>query len=87
MEMRSRQIPFVAQQELKLNYKGVLLKQTYKPDFICFGAIIVELKTVRFLASEHEAQLFNYLKATNLPLGLLVNFGHYPKVEIKRMRR
>ncbi|MBR0457907.1 MAG: GxxExxY protein [Victivallales bacterium] len=56
VEMRSRQIPFVAQQELKLNYKGVLLKQTYKPDFICFGAIIVELKTVRFLASEHEAQ-------------------------------
>ena len=87
LELRARQIPFVVQQELHLNYKGVPLKQTYKPDFICYGAIIVELKAISSLASEHEAQLLNYLKATNLQLGLLVNFGHYPKVEIKRMRR
>ncbi len=87
LEMKTRQIPFVAQQELHLNYKGAQLKQTYKPDFICYGAIIVELKAVSVLASEHEAQLLNYLKATNLQLGLLVNFGHYPKAEIKRMRR
>ena len=85
--MLARQIPFVAQQELQLNYKGIPLRQTYKPDFICYGAIIVELKAVSLLASEHEAQLLNYLKATNLQLGLLVNFGHSPKVEIKRMRR
>lgn len=87
LEMRARRIPFVAQQELFLNYKGVTLMHTYKPDFICYGAIIVELKTASALVSEHEAQLLNYLKATNLQLGLLVNFGHYPKVEIKRMRR
>ena len=86
LELRLRQIPFVAQPVLFLNYKGVQLQQTYKPDFICYGQIIMELKAVSNLASEHEAQLLNYLKATNFKLGLLVNFGHYPKVEIKRIR-
>ena len=85
LEMRLRGIPFVSQPELRLNYKEYTLKQTYKPDFICYGQIVVELKAVSSLASEHEAQLLNYLKATNLRLGLLVNFGHYPKVEIRRM--
>ena len=56
----------------------------YKPDFICFGKIIVEIKAVSTIAPEHEAQLLNYLKITNMRLGLLVNFGHYPKIEIKR---
>jgi GxxExxY protein len=86
LELRLRQIPFVAQPVLFLNYKGVQLQQTYKPDFICYGQIIMELKAASNLASEHEAQLLNYLKATNFKLGLLVNFGHYPKVEIKRIR-
>jgi len=87
LEMRLRRIPFVPQPELHLNYKEYTLKQIYRPDFICYGQIIVELKAVSNLVSEHEAQLLNYLKATNLRLGLLVNFGHYPKVEIKRMRK
>ena len=87
LEMNMRQIPFVAQPEIYLNYKCMQLQQTYKPDLICYGQIIVELKTVSNLTSEHEAQLLNYLKATNLQLGLLVNFGHYPKAEIKRMRK
>ena len=82
LELNARQIPFVAQQELCLNYKGVLLHQTYKPDLICFGKIIIELKAVSVLAPEHEAQLLNYLNAAKLPLGLLVNFGHYPTVQI-----
>lgn len=86
LELRLRQIPFVAQPVLFLNYKGVQLQQTYKPDFICYGQIIMELKAASNLASEHEAQLLNYLKVTNFKLGLLVNFGHYPKVEIKRIR-
>lgn len=87
LEMNMRQIPFVAQPEIYLNYKCMQLQQTYKPDLICYGQIIVELKAVSNLTSEHEAQLLNYLKATNLQLGLLVNFGHYPKAEIKRMRK
>ena len=84
-EFRSRQIPFEAQKELSLSYKGASLNQTYRPDFICFGEIIVELKATKEVAPEHKAQLLNYLKATSLGLGLLVNFGAYPKVEIVRM--
>ena len=70
--------------ELKLTYKGELLVQTYKPDFVCFGKIIVELKAVKAIAPEHEAQLLNYLKATGMKLGLLVNFGSYPNAEVER---
>ena len=84
-ELAKRSISFQSQVELHLNYKGEQLNQTYKPDFICFDKIIVEIKAVKELASEHKAQLLNYLKATGLELGLLVNFGSYPKVEIIRM--
>ena len=84
-EFRSRELPFEAQKELVLSYKGEHLSQTYKPDFICYGKIIVELKSVKEIAPEHKAQLLNYLKATGLQLGLLVNFGAYPKVEIIRI--
>jgi len=83
-ELRTRGIPFVAQQELQLTYKGELLQLTYKPDLICYGQIIVELKAVSEIAPEHKAQLINYLKATNLKLGLLINFGSYPKIQITR---
>lgn len=84
-ELRLRGIPFVAQPELQLTYKGEILQQRYKPDLICYGKIIVELKAVKQIAPEHEAQLINYLKATAMKLGLLVNFGAYPKVGITRM--
>lgn len=84
-ELGKQGIPFVAQQELVLHYKGERLAQMYKPDFICFERIIVELKAVKELAGEHRAQVHNYLKATGLELGLLVNFGHYPKAEIERI--
>ena len=87
MELNFRKIPFVSQYPLQLNYKGYTLKQIYKPDLICFGKIIVELKALSRLTSEHEAQLQNYLKATGIRLGFLVNFGHYPQVEIKRLVR
>ena len=84
-EFHFRQILFAAQKALKLTYKGVGLKQTYKPDFICYGKIIVELKAVKDVNPEHRAQVFNYLKATGLRLGLLVNFGHYPKATVERI--
>jgi len=84
-ELRMQGIPFIAQQDLILHYKGDRLEQTYKPDFICYGKIIVELKAVKVLAPEHRAQVHNYLKATGLELGLLVNFAHYPKAEIERI--
>ena len=84
IELSERQIPFVSKPELRLDYKGRKLDQSYKPDFLCFGKKIVELKAVRSLAAEHRAQTINYLKATGLKLGVLVNFGHHPKVEYER---
>ena len=87
MELRMRQIPFVAQQALVLSYKGNRLKQTYVPDFICYEKIILEIKALSALADEHRAQVHNYLKATGHKLGLLVNFGHYPKLDYERIVR
>jgi len=84
-ELRKRNILFVSQQELNLTYKGEKLQQSYKPDIICLGKIIIELKAAKEICDEHRAQLHNYLKATGLKLGLLVNFGHYPKATIERI--
>jgi len=84
-ELLRCQIPFESQKELTVSYKGEPLKQTYKPDLICYGKIIVELKAVKEIAPEHQAQMLNYLKITSMELGLLVNFGAHPKVQIIRM--
>ena len=84
-ELFTRKIDFIEQVELPVKYKGKNLNQTYKPDFVCYGKIIVEIKAVSKLSDEHRAQLHNYLKVTGMKLGLLVNFGHYPKVEIERI--
>lgn len=70
--------------ELPLTYKGRQLKKTYVADFICFDKVLVELKAVSALADEHRAQVQNYLHATGLRAALLVNFGHFPKVEHER---
>jgi GxxExxY protein len=85
LELQDRAIPLVAQPELALAYKGRPLKQTYRPDLICYGSLLVELKAVSALADEHRAQVINYLHATGLRVGLLVNFGHHPKVEWERI--
>ena len=84
-ELLKQKIPFVAQPLLKLMYKGETLQHTYKPDIICFDKIIVELKGVKSIRNEHHAQVLNYLKATKLRLGLIANFGAFPKAEIKRI--
>jgi GxxExxY protein len=84
-ELLIRGIPFSAQQALNLFYKHKPLTQKYKPDFICYDRIIVEIKAVKEIAAEHKAQVLNYLKATNYELGLLVNFGSYPKATILRL--
>lgn len=84
-ELNLRGIPFEAQKELRLIYKGETLNQTYKPDFVCYGSIIVELKAVKEIDDVHRAQVFNYLKATGMRLGLLINFGHYPKATVERI--
>ena len=85
IELQDQQIPFVTAPALGVTYKGRLLTQTYRPDFVCFDHIIVELKSVRELAPEHRAQTLNYLKATGLRVGLLVNFGCAPKARVERL--
>jgi GxxExxY protein len=65
----------------------VSLKQSYRPDFECYGKIILELKAVERLTDEHVAQVLNYLNATGYALGLLVNFGGNPKLEYRRIVR
>jgi GxxExxY protein len=85
LELVARGIPFAASPALALAYKGKSLQQTYRPDFICFDRIIIELKVARDLAPEHRAQVLNYLKATGMRLGLLVNFGCAPKARIERL--
>lgn len=87
IEFGLQQIPFVSQPELELSYKGRNLKSRYKPDFVCFEKIILELKAVSKLTDEHRAQVHNYLKATGFKLGLLVNFGSHPKLEYERIVR
>lgn len=83
-EMIMQGIPFDPQCQIPLVYKGRTLAHRFIPDLICFGRIIVELKSVSRLADEHRSQIINYLKATGMKLGLLVNFGHHPKIEIER---
>ena len=83
-ELTRMGVPFIAQPELFLSYKGQTLEQIYKPDLICFEKIIVELKAVSELLPQHEAQLMNYLRATGLRLGFLINFGSHPSVHIER---
>ncbi|HEY0966566.1 MAG TPA: GxxExxY protein [Opitutaceae bacterium] len=85
LELSAQGIPFQAHPQLKLSYKGQTLKQTYAPDFICYGKIILEIKAVSVLVDEHRAQVHNYLRATGHRLGLLVNFGHFPKIELERI--
>jgi GxxExxY protein len=87
LELETQGIPFRPQVELRLTYKGKPLKQAYYPDFLCYDKIIIEIKALSHLVDEHRAQLHNYLKATGHRLGLLVNFGHYPKLEYERIIR
>ena len=86
-ELGDRAIPFVSHPKLQIRYKERLLEKVYIPDVVCFGKIILELKAVKALLPEHDAQLINYLKATSLQLGMLINFGAYPQVDIRTLTR
>jgi GxxExxY protein len=85
IEMELQGIPFRAQSPMPLTNKGRALKQRYVADLVCYDKLLVELKAVSTLADEHRAQLLNYLHATGHRLGLLVNFGHHPKLEWERI--
>ena len=85
IELEYQWIPAIAKPSLTLSYRGRLLLQTYQPDYVCFEKIILELKAASGLTDEHRAQLLNYVHATGFELGLLVNFGRYPKLEYERI--
>ena len=85
IELGLQAIPFQAQRDLRLVYKQKQLKTFFKPDFLCFDLVVVEIKAVSAFDDEHRAQVHNYLKATGLKLGLLVNFGHFAKLEYERI--
>ena len=74
-ELQLRNIPYEREKELDITYKGKVLSKTFKADFICYGNIILELKAVKEFTDEHYAQIYNYLRASNLELGILINFG------------
>lgn len=84
IEFRARNIPYIREALLKIQYKETILKKEYFADFICYDKIIVELKALSELHGEHESQVLNYLKATGFRLGILVNFGQ-KSLEYKRL--
>jgi len=87
IEFELQNIPHVRHPELEIDYKGRKLELRYKPDFVCYGQIIVEVKAVTDLNDIFRAQVQNYLRATSFKLGLLVNFAHHPKLEYERIIR
>ena len=87
IEFALRSIPFVATPKLPLTYKDKKLRKIFRPDFVCYGLIVVEIKAVSSLNDQHRAQIHNYLRATGFQLGLLVNFGTTPRIQYERIVR
>ena len=84
MEFKLRGIPYEREKTFAINYKGMVLEKDFRIDFVCYDKIVVELKAVSTIVDEHYAQVYNYLKAGNMQLGLLVNFGN-AQLEVKRI--
>jgi GxxExxY protein len=86
IELTHREVPHTRETPLPIFYRGTPLTTHYKADFICFGAIIVELKALTRLSSLEHAQTLNILKASHLTLAPLINFGG-ASLEYKRIIR
>lgn len=84
IELRARSIPFESQKPLHLSYKGEQLQKEYVADLVVYDKIIVELKALERLSGSEESQIINYLKATGMRVGVLLNFGADCKLEWKR---
>jgi len=74
-EFEIQKVNFDSKKKLQVYYNGAPLQKYFIADFICFDKIVVEIKAASFLHKDTEAQTINYLKSTNYPLGLLINFG------------
>jgi GxxExxY protein len=85
IELELRRIPFQSKRQLPMFYKRRRLDTHYTPDLFVYAGIVVELKAVTELISEHEAQLFNYMRIAHQPIGYLINFGRKVSLEWKRL--
>lgn len=83
IELKKLNIPFAREVQIPVFYDGIKLKSQFKADFLCFSSIILELKAIKILSNTEEAQILNYLNATNYKKGLLINFGN-KSLEYKR---
>ena len=83
IELARRGVPFERQVAIPVTYRGMKLRCSYRADLVCFDEVIVELKALRELGGIEESQIINYLKATGLHTGLLLNFGG-PRLQHKR---
>ena len=86
VEFRLQNIPYEREKSIQILYKGEPLGEPYRADFVCYGKVIVELKSVSEILDVHRAQIINYLKATKMKLGFLVNFGE-ESINIERIVR
>ncbi len=86
MEFKLQDIPFEQEKKINIYYKGMQISKYYITDFICYDKVVVELKAATDITTEFEAQVLNYLKATGLNLGLIVNFGNM-SLQFKRIVR
>ena len=86
VEFRLRNIPYEREKAIQIVYKGEPLGEPYRADFVCYGKVIIELKSVSEILDVHRAQIINYLKATKMKLGFLVNFGE-ESLNIERIVR
>jgi GxxExxY protein len=86
IELENRRVPFIREAKLGITYKGKLLQKEWYADFLCYNKIIIELKAIDSLSMAHKSQLINYLKATNIQLGLLINFGQKSLVQQRVVR-
>ena len=84
LELSERQVQFQREMKLPISYKSCILETFYKADFICFDAVIVEVKALSQIGGAEEAQVINYLKATHHKVGLVINFGA-PSLQYKRL--
>lgn len=75
IELSARGVPYSREPELPVSYKGKVLSAAYRPDFVCYDTVVVELKALARLSGVEEAQVLNYLKAGHYDVGLLINFG------------
>jgi GxxExxY protein len=83
-EFDIRKLPDVCKPLLALAYKGRPLRKRDEPDIFCYGKVILKIKAAKTLDDSHRAQLMNYMRATTTSIGLLINFGHYPKIQHER---